>query len=416
MTHLIFLFIVFFLSGCANNRPHALAPFSYGTGSSAHSQTQKAVIVAPGETLGSIALNHHVSAQDLIRLNQIPAPYSVRVGQRLILPHVRILATLTPPPRHNAATPPSHPEPTLEPTLAPFTTNPQDPFFHKPKPAPIPSPLPPKPEPTLAAEGKNEWKDIPLENASSESPLDASAKNTIKKPEVTAEQKTLPSPLNEELQHDATEELLTLRKKKTLTKKKNSLSPSPKKEDPLPEEESSSFSQKDPRDSSLALKNKAPQASPSPKEDPETPSSQHEGQQEKEEAPPSSDIATGFSWPLTQKGEVIMSFNQVVSGAKNDGINIAAPKGTPIVAIADGEVAYSGNELKGFGNIIFIKHKDNWASAYAHADKLLLKTGQKVKKGQQIGTIGQTGYVNKPQLHFELRKNGEAMDPTKHLK
>jgi murein DD-endopeptidase MepM/ murein hydrolase activator NlpD len=78
-------------------------------------------------------------------------------------------------------------------------------------------------------------------------------------------------------------------------------------------------------------------------------------------------------------------------------------------------VVYAGNELRGFGNLLLIRHADGWVSAYAHCDALLVKRGDQVKRGQVIARVGQTGAVSSPQLHFELRKSGQAVDPTAEL-
>ena len=122
----------------------------------------------------------------------------------------------------------------------------------------------------------------------------------------------------------------------------------------------------------------------------------------------------GFVWPV--RGDILATFGPLAAkGQNNDGINIAAAKGTPILAAEAGVVAYVGNELKGFGNLVLIKHADGWVSAYAHADLVDVKKGQAVAKGQQIGTVGQTGAVTQPQLHFELRHQGEVVDPEDHL-
>lgn len=130
------------------------------------------------------------------------------------------------------------------------------------------------------------------------------------------------------------------------------------------------------------------------------------------EPPPVS--SKGFIWPL--KGDVLLTFGpQPSKGQNSDGINIAAPKGTPFRAAENGVVAYVGNELKGFGNLILIKHADGWMTAYAHADQVLVKKGQTVKKGQELGTVGQTGAVTQPQLHFEIRRQNEAVDPEEYL-
>jgi murein DD-endopeptidase MepM/ murein hydrolase activator NlpD len=120
-----------------------------------------------------------------------------------------------------------------------------------------------------------------------------------------------------------------------------------------------------------------------------------------------------FSWPL--QGKIISGFGSKKSGLRNDGINIKAERGTPIKAAENGVVAYSGNELRGFGNMVLIKHSGGWITAYAHADTVLVKRGQKVLKGQKIASVGSTGGVTSPQLHFEIRKGMNAVNPKKHL-
>lgn len=121
----------------------------------------------------------------------------------------------------------------------------------------------------------------------------------------------------------------------------------------------------------------------------------------------------GFAWPI--KGEVVSEFGPIAKGQHNDGLNIAAPKGTGVQAAENGVVVYSGNELKGFGNLLLVKHADGWMTAYAHNDKLLVKKGETVTRGQTIATVGATGNVDSPQLHFEIRKGTEAVDPRKYL-
>lgn len=122
----------------------------------------------------------------------------------------------------------------------------------------------------------------------------------------------------------------------------------------------------------------------------------------------------GFTWPL--KGEILAPFGPMAKGQHNDGINIAAAKGTPISAAENGVVAYAGNELKGFGNLLLVKHADGWMTAYAHADTLLVSKGDPVKRGQRIATVGSSGSVSGPQLHFELRKGTQAVNPLDHLR
>ena len=120
-----------------------------------------------------------------------------------------------------------------------------------------------------------------------------------------------------------------------------------------------------------------------------------------------------FRWPA--KGRIIAGFGPKTNGQTNDGINIALPEGTPIKAAEDGVVAYAGNELKGYGNLVLVRHADGYVTAYAHAKELLVKRGDPIKRGQTIARSGQTGNVDAPQLHFEIRKGPAPIDPMPHL-
>ena len=119
--------------------------------------------------------------------------------------------------------------------------------------------------------------------------------------------------------------------------------------------------------------------------------------------------SAGFRWPA--RGRVIAGFGPKPTGQQNDGINLAVPEGTPIKASEDGVVAYSGNELKGYGNLVLVRHANGYVTAYAHASELNVKRGDTVKRGQVIGKSGQTGNVTSPQLHFEIRKGATPVDP-----
>ena len=125
--------------------------------------------------------------------------------------------------------------------------------------------------------------------------------------------------------------------------------------------------------------------------------------------------ATGgkFRWPA--RGRVIASFGTRTDGTHNDGINIALPLGTDIHAVEAGRIAYAGSELKGYGNLVLIRHDNGWVSAYAHADEILVKRDDRVKRGQIIARAGKTGSVDQPQLHFELRQGSKPVDPLPHL-
>jgi murein DD-endopeptidase MepM/ murein hydrolase activator NlpD len=125
------------------------------------------------------------------------------------------------------------------------------------------------------------------------------------------------------------------------------------------------------------------------------------------------DATPNFHWPV--QGQVIAGFGPRPNGERNDGINIAVPEDTPIKSADDGVVVYSGNELKSFGNLVLVRHANNYVTAYAHAKELRVKVGDQINGGDLIGMSGQTGNVDTPQIHFEIRKGSTPVDPMQLL-
>ncbi|MFN8724375.1 MAG: peptidoglycan DD-metalloendopeptidase family protein [Rhodospirillales bacterium] len=133
-------------------------------------------------------------------------------------------------------------------------------------------------------------------------------------------------------------------------------------------------------------------------------------------APAGSDTAVSAGrmlWPV--RGGVTSDFGPKPGGLQNDGVNIAAPRGTPFRAAESGVVIYAGNELRGFGNLLLLRHEGGIVTAYAHADELLVQRGDQVRRGQTIGRVGATGNVTTPQLHFEVRRGTRAVNPIEFL-
>lgn len=120
-----------------------------------------------------------------------------------------------------------------------------------------------------------------------------------------------------------------------------------------------------------------------------------------------------FSWPI--KGKIISKFGPKSGGLYNDGVNILAKEGSDVRAAQDGVVAYVGNELKGYGNLVIVKHQGGFVTAYAHLKDAAVKRGQKVNKGDKIARVGMSGNVDAPQLYFGLRKGRDAVDPLNYL-
>ena len=134
-------------------------------------------------------------------------------------------------------------------------------------------------------------------------------------------------------------------------------------------------------------------------------------------APPVSDseianLGRGrFSWPV--RGEVISGYGPKGAGQRNDGIDLRAPMGTPVLAAGDGEVVYAGDQVPGFGNVVLIKHKDGWVTVYAHLARIDVKMRQSVMQGMQIGQVGNSGLTGEPQLHFEVRYSPSSREKAK---
>ncbi len=116
-----------------------------------------------------------------------------------------------------------------------------------------------------------------------------------------------------------------------------------------------------------------------------------------------------FRWPL--RGAVIEPFKP----GKNDGVDIAAPVGEPVHAAADGVVISAGDEMKTYGKLVVIRHDNGYVTVYADMNEILVKEGDKVRRGAIIAKSGQTGAARSPRLHFELRKDGKPVDPVKSL-
>ena len=121
-----------------------------------------------------------------------------------------------------------------------------------------------------------------------------------------------------------------------------------------------------------------------------------------------------FTWPV--RGTILSHYGAKEGGLYNDGINIGASLNTPVVAAENGVVAYAGNEVRGMGNLIIIQHADGWMTVYGHMNSMTVRRGARVSVGQKIGTVGKSGRIAKPQLHFEIRKGTKAYNPVNYLK
>ena len=135
--------------------------------------------------------------------------------------------------------------------------------------------------------------------------------------------------------------------------------------------------------------------------------------------PPEASVAApsrfvgGFGWPV--EGRIVSRFGPGASGERQNGIKIAVPLRTPVLATADGVVSYTGSGVKGLGGIVIVRHGDGWSSIYGHVGEILVQRGQAVKRGQAVALSGDSGFADQPELHFELRKGRVPVDPVAEL-
>jgi murein DD-endopeptidase MepM/ murein hydrolase activator NlpD len=327
-------------------------PYNIRPGQELRIAERQNYVVKSGDTLGGLAKRFRVQQSALVELNNLKPPYSLRVGQSLVLPSA-VEAT------QSVAT--------ALPTSTPAT------------------PQAPKVDvvPSAATAGAVSSTALPP-------PPSAKATGTIPAPTTpsTAKVQSLPPPV-------------------TVPTAPTPGAPKPVSSEPdltaAEEAVEGAYEQSAQVPKATVPKPAAPKpAAPAP--------APVEPAQVASVAPAS---ASGFSWPV--QGKVILKYGATSDGLRNDGINIAAPAGAPVMAAADGTVAYAGNQLRGFGNLVLIRHANGLITAYAHNQSLLVQKGDKVKRGATIARVGSTGNVAKPQLHFEIRKGEEPVDPMKYL-
>ena len=319
-------------------------------------------IVQQGETLYSVARRYNVEAASLARTNHIDPPYTIKLGQPLILPPPAAAA-----PQLAAAPPPAS-------ALSPVGAAASNPV----PPGPVPtSPVPPGPAPT--------------------SPVPTGIAPAVVAGGVTATALPPPTPTGppQALVPPGT---TTAPIPPPLPQR-----PAPVPAPPPPAEEA-------PPSPSATVSPPEPESgAPAPAAHAAAPSAAVAALVEGHRAP----TAPLFGWPVS--GQIVSTFGPAAGGTHNDGINISAPEGTTVAAAESGTVAYAGNELRGFGNLLLLKHDGGWVTAYAHNQVLLVKKGDKIRRGQAIARVGSTGGVGAPQLHFELRNGTKAVDPLDHL-
>jgi len=310
------------------------------------------IIVGPGETLEAIAHRHHVPMYAIMQANNISNPASVHPGQHLVIPHNRA-ASNEPPPRFATV-------PSAAPVGAPRTVLAPSSGVHIVAPGE-----------TLNSIARHYGKSVMVLAKANNLAPDTMVR--VGQRIVVPDMRSAPPRSEARLMPPRTE-------------------PHASAPPPAPRREASA--EESPHSAWKA----------SPVEPPK--------QQEPVKSAEPVGSLPSFRWPV--HGRVIAHFGQSPNG-QNDGIDVAVPQGTPVKAADDGVVAYAGNELKGYGNLVLVRHSNGYVTAYAHASEILVKRGETVKRGQVIAKSGDTGSVKAPELHFEIRKGATPVDPTQYL-
>ena len=321
-----------------------------------------AVTVAPGETIEAISRRHGVPVAVIMEANKLASPNAIQAGQRLVIP--RYAPALAAP---ASVAPPVHAS------------------------APAVAPVASKPAPALTAS--------PSPGAHATGPVNSTV-------HVVAPGETLTK-----IAHQYGKSVAEIAKANNiLPYSKISIGdriviPSVRISDAKPEVEQAAAPAKPAGNKAAAGAAPAQSASMvSPvTESPATDSA----------VKTAAEAAPGFRWPV--RGRIIAGFGPKPNGQQNDGIDVAVPENTPVKAAEDGVVAYAGNELKGYGNLVLVRHPNGYVTAYAHAKELLVKRGDQIKRGEVIAKSGQSGNVDAPQLHFEVRKGSAPVDPMQFL-
>ncbi len=339
-------------------------PYKLEPGATLNVPAARRHLALPGETIYNVARRYGVDVSTLARLNGLAPPYTLHTGQALLLPApVTQVATSSP------AAPGGRTPAPVEYRVAPPAAPPSPPPAAKPaQVATAPSAGPPGPPPSSRAEPPPGVADPPRAAPSSTSGAPKSEEPPPRAGAAPAARQSAASPAAPPV-----------------------IAPPPGRKPEVavaPAEPPAPVSQKAPGEQVAAL---PPGPEPQARKGPRT-----------------------FAWPISG-GHVIAEFGPSEGGGHNDGINIAAAAGTTVTAADDGVVAYAGNELRGYGNLVLIKHANGWMTAYAHNAALLVKRGQKVMRGEPIARVGTTGAVGEPQLHFEIRHGTKPMDPSEYL-
>lgn len=361
-------------SGCSMDRLGQMAPFSNMGTSPPIGGT---MLVRNGDTVDALAARYRVSSRDIISANNLTAPYRLTQGQRLVLPKPSEYVV--------------RPHDTLYNVARLFNVAPVDLAQYNDLKQPyslnvgqvlrIPggqdsfTTFTIEEAPSLPAQ---KMEPVEVEN------LKSSEKNPVSSPHKLAISQ--PAPISKEMQDLPVAEALSAMIKSVAAGEVLDVKPIAST---APKKETLSAVAMKKAEASPLLQQAAWQTTIIPA------------------------AKSGYVWPV--KGKIISSYGPKTGKLFNDGVNIAAPRGTPVQAASDGVVAYTGSDLGSYGNLILIRHNSGVMTAYAHLQNIIVKKGDKVKMGNVIGAVGSSGMVNDSQLHFEIRQGRKSIDPGPYL-
>ena len=383
------------------------------------------VVVRRGDTLYAIARENGMTLDEIARANNLSEPYTIRIGQVLkIKTETPIKTEVKPAPKAEKEVAKETPKPVKEATKSePKPT--KEVATKKTEPKVIKSEQPVKSEPKAPKDIRVPIKDITVARGDTLYSIsrkysvpvnDLAVMNGLSAPFSLSVGQTLHVPDLQVRMADTPKKPTTttvkVSDKKVETKKTNIKEQPVKKADNKvvkqePAKKAETKKSENKKQETKKTVKTEPKKTTEPKPTTKTP--------QKTEAPKIvARSSSKFSWPV--RGSILSHYGAKTGGLYNDGINISAALNTSVLAAENGVVAYAGNEVRGMGNLVIIQHADGWMTVYAHMNSMTVRRGARVSVGQKIGTVGKTGKVTTPQLHFEIRKGTKAYNPVNYLK
>lgn len=414
------------------------------------------VVVQKGDTLFSIAKKNNIPVQDLAKTNNLSAPYTVKIGQKIKLERIakdekapigevakklddKVVLKPSKPAAEKVETKKQEPAPNVETKK----TEPKSAIKTETKPLEKTPVVATKTKSITVGRGDTLYSvsrryavpvnDLAVMN-NLRPPFELKSGQVLRVPNVPEVKETVKPVVNKvevvpvkvESKPKEVKKPEPTKTKVATNEVKKANKKIEKKQEPVKKQEQKKTENKkqETKKTEKPVENKTVKKTDSPKPEVKKQTKKQEPKQEekkkissdpKQKLPQiSARSSSKFSWPV--RGKVLSNYGAKSGGLFNDGINIGAALNTSVVSAENGVVAYAGNEVKGMGNLIIIQHADGWMTVYAHLNSMSVRRGARVTVGQKIGTVGKTGKVTQPQLHFEIRKGTKAYNPINYLK